>query len=667
MLRPEEMTRAVVVGSIESLDSTIECLYELGALHLIDFTKQDEEFRLGQPLPKASDASQKLLKLRAMMRSLEIEGHKPKERLRVDEITKQLEQAMVTLDLNTSSKAEARQKIQSMIREKESEIRALEPILPFGIRIEDYEGYDSLAVFVGTCKQDPEHAFIERIGDYQLFKHERKADTVIAAFVAVEARLEASRILADHGFQELKLPKLQGDPAELVPRLQAEVQELQGDLARVESDIENLRKQFADFIVASEEHLAIEVLKAETPLRIATSANSFVIDGWLPTSQLKEIKSALEGRCRGLTFVQAVAREKEEEPPVKLKNPRPVKPFEFFIGLVSTPKYEEIDPTVAMFVTFPIFFGLMIGDMGFGLGLTALGVLMRLKLRNYPDLHKLGAIVIAGGLMASLFGAFVFAEAFGVPFHPPPAHPDEYSWEAVVNIPIHPMMEKMEDVLELLALSLVFGWIHLTVGFIFGFVNNMGHSRNHALAKVAWLVLLLGLFLELMTIAGNATETSKFMNATVLAPFPDNTLDLAGIRTSVAALALIVGGIVALPFTEGGQSVMEVIGLFTNLISYARLAALAVGKGAMAFAFNSMLLPLVFENGGGVGGILIGIGGIVTLAVVQLFFVFFLGALSAGIQAMRLNYVEFFLKFFEGGGTEFQPLRYERRYSVATR
>src|SRR5512136_74960 len=128
MLRPEEMTRAVVVGSIESLDVTIECLYELGILHLIDFTKQDEEFKLGHPLPEASDASQKLLKLRSMIRALEIEGHKPAEKLPVKSINKKIEQAMVTLDLNTSSKAEARQRIQSLIREKDAEIRAIDPI-----------------------------------------------------------------------------------------------------------------------------------------------------------------------------------------------------------------------------------------------------------------------------------------------------------------------------------------------------------------------------------------------------------------------------------------------------------------------------------------------------------------------------------------------------------
>ncbi len=663
MLRPEEMTRAVVVGSIESLDATIECLYELGILHLIDFTKQDAEFKLGQPLSKASDSSQKLLKLRSMIRTLGIEGHRPEERLPVGDIKKKLEQAMVTLDLNTSTKAEARQKIQSLIREREAEIRALEPIRTFSIPVEYYDGYESISAFAGTCKQDPEDALNAKLKDIEILKLARKGDFAIAVFVRNEDRLEAARILADNGYQETKLPKLSGDPAKLTDQLGTEIADLEKDLQRIEKDIDAIRKQFADFIIASEEDLAIEVLKAETPLKIATSAHSFVIDGWIPAARIQEIHTALETRCCGLAFVETTRPEKEDEPPVKLKNPKPIKPFEFFIGLVSTPKYEEIDPTLVMFITFPLFFGFMIGDLGFGVGLLILGVFIRLKLKRYPDLYKLGAIIIAAGRIASIFGAFVFTEAFGVPFHPPESSPEEASWENVVYIPLHPLLEKMTDVLELLAISIVAGWAHLTVGFVFGFFNNVHHNKKHALAKIAWLILLLGLFTEFMTIGGHATDTAKFMNSTVLAPIPHVETMLAGIRVSVPAVVLMLLGVVALPFTEGAQAMMEIIGLFTNLISYARLAALSVGKGAMAFAFNSMLFPLIFES----GNIVLAIVGFVTLVVVQLFFVFFLGALSAGIQAMRLNYVEFFLKFFEGGGTEFQPLSYERKFSTATK
>ncbi len=663
MLRPEEMTRAVVVGSIESLDVTIECLYELGVLHLIDFTEQDEEFRIGEPLPNASDASQKLLKLRAMIRALSIDSHKPAERMATSDIRRTLDQALVTLDLNTSKKAEAKQRIQSLIRDKESEIKALEPIAPFGIPVEDYEGYETIFSMVGICRADPEAALRARLPGAEVLRNPRKGDVAVAVFGMAADRQEATRILTEHGFQELKLPKAAGDPSAIISKNRADIAALEKDLVRIEGDLEAIRKKFADLIIASEEDLSIEVMKAETPLRIAATTNSFVMDGWLPASKVDELQKSLNSLCCGLAFVETLPKEAGDEPPVLLRNPKPVKPFEFFIDLVSTPKYEEVDPTIVLFLTFPLFFGFMIGDLGFGLGLAALGAVMRLKLKGSPDLQKLGTIVLAGGIMASLFGLLVFAEAFGVPFHPPEAHPDEHSWESVANIPIHPVLDKMTDIKEMLALSLLAGWVHLTLGFMLGFVNQIHHSRKHAFAKVAWLLILLGLFIEIMYIAGSATWTSEFVNGTVLAWVPDAGTAVAGIQVSIPALAFILAGVVGLPLTEGAMALSEVVGLFTNLVSYTRLAALAVGKGAMALAFNTMLFPLIFES----HNIGIAVVGVVALFVTQMFFVFFLGALSAGIQAIRLNYVEFFLKFFEGGGKEFSPLRYLRKHSVATK
>jgi len=668
MLKPEEMTRAVVVGSIGNLDATIECLYELGILHLIDFTKPDEEFRLGQPLPKASGDSQKLLKLRSMMRALGIEEHRPKDRLEVSAINKKLEQALVTLDLNTTKKTEDKQKIQALIREKETEIRALEPFRIFGLVVEDFDGYDNISSFVGICRRDPSDQLTAKFTNIELFKDVRKSDIAIAVFAKNDSKSEIFRILSEHDFQEVKLPKLTGDPGTIISTNRAQVDKLQANLKRIEADIAKIRKQFADFIISSEEHLSIEVMKAETPLKIATTENTFIFDGWVPKSRFREIQQALDSRCGVLVFVEAISSEKEDEPPTKLKNSKIVRPFELFISMGSTPKYEEIDPTLMLFITFPLFFGFMIGDLGFGMGLFLIGLVIRLKMKGSPDLNRLGTIVLAGGLLASIFGLFVFAEAFGIPFHPPEPTSDEASWESVANIPIHPMIEKMHDVNELLALSMLAGWVHLTVGLAFGFFNARHHSLKHAIGKMGWVLMLFGLFEETMVIAGDATMTSQFINSTVFYVFPtDFSLGLAGIELSIPALVFIVAGVVTLLVTEGAFALTEITGIFTNLISYARLAAIAVGKGGMALAFNTMLFPMIFNAWDSPGAIAISILGAVLLAVAQLFFVFFLGALSAGIQAIRLNYVEFFLKFFEGGGTEFSPLSYERKYSVTTK
>jgi V/A-type H+-transporting ATPase subunit I len=662
MLRPEEMTRVVIVGSIDGIDDTIECLYETGALHLIDFTKQDEDFKLGRPLSRASDASQKLVKLRSMIRSLDLEDLEPEKKFSAHEIEAKLEQAIVTLDLNTSGKVESRQRIQALIREREGEVSALSPISSFGIPVEDYDGFETIAPIVGVCKEDPEEELSAKLPDLELFSKAGKGSFVVAVFVLNEEKQTAMKVLSAHGFSELKIPKLKGYPEAIIAKNLAEIKDLQADLSRIDADLNKIKKNFADFIIASEENLSIEVLKAETPLRMAESENSFVIDGWVPRSSVEQLQGALEGRCCGAAYIEAISPEKEEEPPVKLKNAAPVKPFEMLVSVVSTPKYDEIDPSIVMFIVFPLFFGFMLGDLGFGAALIAAGLLTRWKFKDSPSIKQFGTIVLAGGLSAAVFGVFVYGEAFGVPFHPPPASLDEASWASIVNIPLTPLIHKLSDIKEMLAISIVAGWAHLTLGLLFGFSNKYHHNKKHALGKIAWILLLFGIFYEMMAVAKNATNTSQFMNSTLFSVFPTITTSIIGTTVSIPAVVFAIIGIVALPFTEGPLALSEILSMFSNLVSYARLAALAVGKGAMALAFNTMLFPIVFGP-----NIILAIVGAVALGFTLLFFVFFLGSLSVGIQAVRLNYVEFFLKFFEGGGTDFNPLRYLREHTTASR
>ena len=106
------------------------------------------------------------------------------------------------------------------------------------------------------------------------------------------------------------------------------------------------------------------------------------------------------------------------------------------------------------------------------------------------------------------------------------------------------------------------------------------------------------------------------------------------------------------------MAVMEILGLIGNMISYSRLAAIGVAKGAVAAAFNTMLLP--FFTGGNIGMIITG----AVLIFMCHMLVILLGAISSGIQAVRLNYVEFFLKFYKGGGVKFKPFGATKKYTV---
>jgi len=361
--------------------------------------------------------------------------------------------------------------------------------------------------------------------------------------------------------------------------------------------------------------------------------------------------------------------EEDEQAPVKLRNPRFVKPFELFTELMSTPLYREVDPTLFVFTVFPLFFGLMIGDLGYGACLMLAGLVMWRKLgKDSEGWRKLGLIVLAGGLFSALFGLLLFHDAFGLPFHPVF---DErgapvlggLSWETTIGIYIplgEAPMEKLVDVKDLLAISVLAAWIHMSVGLIIGFRNELSHGRKHAATKVFWLVILFGLFAQILFMAkGSPLRDTLFM--TFCSSFAGMVIPFSGLNLSIVALSLIlvgVAGFFALHGKGALMELMEILSLLANVISYTRIAAIGVAKGAMALAFNYIVVTYLFAG----GNILLIIAGAFVLVLLQLL-VFALGSLSAGIQALRLNYVEFFLKFYTGGGVSFEPLGYKRKYS----
>jgi V/A-type H+-transporting ATPase subunit I len=358
----------------------------------------------------------------------------------------------------------------------------------------------------------------------------------------------------------------------------------------------------------------------------------------------------------------------EDEPPVLLDNPKPARPFELLTNLFSTPKYGEIDPTLPLFIVFPIFFGFIIGDLGYGSLFVLLGLFAMWKLPRTSDFRRLMAVITLGGVFAALFGTFVFAEAFGIPFHaetvvgaaqPVAAGTPPLSWASFgIHIPIFALIHKLTDVGDMLVLSVIAGAVHLGLGYIIGIVNELPHSRRHAAAKGAWVAILFGLFTLLMyAVRGN--RVAGFVWDQILFFLPRSIVDLAGLEVPLVSLILLIVGAGLIVYLEaltkpiniaGFLGPIEIAGLLANVISYTRLAGIAIAKAALAEALMSLVFgSLIFT-----GQIALVIGGFAALVVAQML-VFFLGGISAGIQALRLNYVEFFSKFFNGNGVPFKP------------
>jgi V/A-type H+-transporting ATPase subunit I len=639
------MSRILIVGPKKDLEPTIEALYSLETLHLLDFVEEDETFNIGKPLEKASSASSSLIKLRSICSVLELDESQARKGAPV---TGEIEGKITSLELQISDEDNARKQIESRLSNIDIRLRTLEPFshipLPLGL----YRGYENLRVFVGRISK-PLDGLAEVTPDFEVFQHEK----FIALFASEKKGSEVQAFLNERGFVAVEVPEGEGLPLKVTKDLEREKKNLKKRLEQTEDTLGKLKEKHAHFVLSAEDFLTIEVEKAEAPLRFASTEHSFAIDGWIPIERAKEVKSSLSKS--GTLYIEEIEQE-EEESPVLLDNPEPASRAEFLIHMFSTPKGSELDPTPILFFVFPLFFGFMIGDIGYGIMMMVIALILQGKLKSMPDFRNLMLVMFWGGVFSVFFGLFVFGDAFGFAI-----------WKHLeIEIGFltlkFPLFHKLDDVMDLIIVSLIAALIHLGIGYLFGFINEYKKgNKRHAMAKIGWLMILFAFFVLIMVTAYNRPYPPRVAVFVVDLPhwigqtigldiaFPASFgFDFGGWMISYVSIILLVPGAVLLAIGEP-MGVVEMIGLFANMFSYARLAGVAVAKGAMANAFNEMLVP--WAASGAIEGLIL--GGIFLL--LSHFVIFVLGALSSGIQALRLNYVEFFLKFYEGNGEKFRP------------
>ena len=677
MFKPREMTRTLLIGAKQDLEKTIQLLHDLEIIHIIDYiqTEPDDHLQLGAPTQEASTASQRLLKLRSSAQQLALEKDKPatSEKISEENIKRDIHLKVQDIELSIQSLMETKARIEEHFRKIDERIRQLQPFTSLDIPLEEYQGFDHLTVFTGfinDLKKLTEN-LPALTDEYELFSSENE-DQMIALFIEKTFTEEAKKLLSDCGFIEVKLPDGKGLPKQFIEKWIQQQQVLSDKLVQTTKEILEFKKRYAEFILASEEYLSIEVQKAEAPVRFGTTDYSFLIDCWIPTHESKRVKEQLEKETNGSLFIQELATKHEDEPPTLLQNAKPIRRFEYLLELYSIPNYRDIDPSFILSLIFPLFFGFMIGDLGYGLLLIGFGIIFMKLLKNNEAFSNIGWYIIIAGIFSSIFGLFLFGDMLGLPFQTPLSGAEvAYSWSSLlgVHIPIPSIIHKMEamGMTQLLVLSIVFGFFHLGLGLLLGFITERKHNKKHAMTKIGLLCVLFALVLVIFVMADwTIGQWLKPLKGTVLAPVLWTYL-IPAVKAGVSFGGLIIPyvtfvfgilGIIIIVIVAGGFGLVEVLEVTSHLMSYTRIAAICVAKAAMAFAFNMIGLGLILS-----GNIVIGILGVILLIFMQLM-VLSLGALSSGIQAVRLHYVEFFMKFYKGEGVKFNPFGYIRKYTT---
>ena len=470
------------------------------------------------------------------------------------------------------------------------------------------------------------------------------------SFVDKKDADRVQEVLQKLEFRDLRVPERGGIPSDLLKLTEQNEADASRKIESLRKEVESMKSQYSDFLLASDEVLSIENQKAELPLRIATSQNAFIIEGWIPSENYDKVVSTVNSATNGRAYVTSVEIEEEEEEeghvPVEYNNSKPVAPMQEIMDLYSRPKYTEIDPSSILFITFPLIYGLILGDIGYAIILGAMALAIKTFVKS-DAVKPLMNILLYCQISTLIFG-IIYGEFLGFPLASMHAEGETIpglipGWDTVTlfsglagehfTFPVH----RTHMVMTMIGVSVFVGLLHLNLGFILGFINISHHSMKHAvLEKGSWMIIELGVLVAALGYFGG----------------------ISGL-TYVGA-GILVLGIVLLTMGEGIKGPIELPSLMGNTLSYARIIAVGLSSIYIAGTVNDIAFKMIWPDHSQIG-----------FAAIAAIIVFILGhalntvlsIIAPGLHSLRLQYVEFFGKFYQGGGRKFNPFGYIRKYT----
>ncbi|MFP3910188.1 MAG: V-type ATP synthase subunit I [Archaeoglobaceae archaeon] len=682
MLKPVEMSKISVVGPREHLGDVSEILHQINSVHLED-PGEEEYFKLGSPFKKASETSRNLVLLRGYLSHLQLEPEKivPTKKFKKGEIERDLTEKLNEFQKGIGDRIEEIRKNTEKSRALEEEKATIEPLKILGIPPQLLRDYKNLRAYVGYLKVDPTEKLREITSEFEIELKAHGKEYIGAVFVRTEYSEDVFRVLQEVGFRELSVPDIQDFDSRL-SEIENELNRISSEKQRLESEIQDLKDRERDSMLALEEYLSIELDKSELPLKCLVSKYAFLLVGFVPEKEFEKVEKQIKSATDGKVTVEQLNEDDGSEPPTKLNNPGPAGDFELFTKLYNIPKSVEADPTWIITIFFPLFFGMMLGDIGYGLIITAAAIYLK-RIFTTEGWTKLLNMATYSGISAIIFG-FIYGEFFG-PFIVPGYEHDPQQIHFIGDILYgfyafhhhHPLFDRVEawGVKVLLFTTLAIGMVKILWGFGIGFRNvYTEHSIKEAiLEKASWFIGVAAMSLLIVGFSWNVGvfhQLGLAANPGTVPPLPipglvdgweagANVFYKAAIPMLVVWFVLFLMEEIPAMGPMGVVMGVEILTWFGQILSYARILAIGLSSVYIAFVINYVLPKLVYTF------IPITIVAAVLAAIIIILghlFNTLLGILDPGLQALRLQYVEFFTKFFEGGGREYKPFGRVRRF-----
>lgn len=521
--------------------------------------------------------------------------------------------------------------LESQISKKFAEVDELSVWNRLDINPDDLKKLKSSDTYLGFVPFKLKSEFIKNMSELQYTYYEElkvSKDDVYYLIISAKEENEKQKlgdIMRNTGFTVAELD-IDETPADYISRLRSEIEVLKAERHEVKNQIKSYDSELGDLEAVSE-YLRNKKLRIETSEKMIRTENVCFINGWIPSEKVNEFEKAVKDVTGENCYISYEEAEKDdEEVPIKLKNGPLASTFESLTGMYAYPKYNEIDPTPLIAPFYIIFFGMMGADVGYGAVLLLASFLV-LKFFNLNRKTKsLVQFFFYLSFSVIIWGA-VYGSYFGFPL-------------------IKGLVDPANEYTKLLILSVIFGIIHIYFGL--GLKAYLLIKEKKPLDAVYdvlfWYMALSGGILYLTLTILNQSPSVAMASGIV------SVIGMIGIVLTGGREAKSAGG----KLGGGLYSLYGISGYVGDFVSYSRLMALGLSGGFIAQAIN-MIIGMV--KGSPIGWIfvpLIFAGGH--------FFNMFLSFLGGYVHTSRLMYVEFFGKFYEGGGKPFKDFRTEDKY-----
>jgi V/A-type H+-transporting ATPase subunit I len=629
----QKMKNVLVVGPKKDYLKIVDVLYQTGALHLEDVSDSYPwySFAKHEDVGHSEDFSSLLLKTGGILQVL---PQTPADSTYVNQYAQEMSKkstgdllALGTSVCNTldtsirtleSRKTELELKITALTRYE----KVFRKIFPLEAQLPKLEGFEvTVMIILKEYEEvlDVIKPFFAGITKNQFELISADLDEKNLAVITVFNKKYSERIhdfLYSKNVNEVRIPVEYSD----MPLDQALIL-LEKDKQSAITEVEDIQKKLnllsqEWYVELSILHMALQDRQAEVRAysKFGETNYTLVIKGWIPKKYQKRVKTALFDAFGDRVVIAElpVTPDMLDHAPVLYENPFWVRPFEFFMQLVGLPRYREVDPTLFIAISFPLFFGIIVGDIGYGIIILLFAIMMRYRFHDLFWIRQITNILIISSIPTIFFG-YLFGEFFG-------DFGEIMGW-------LHPIhlfgitWNRIEAIIPLLALTIGIGAAHVFLGLIIGAYNAViRRKRKHFCEKCGMFGVLVAIILLIGSLAA-------FLPMIMVQP----------------AVGILIISLIILLYGGGILGVIEIMGTLGNIMSYARLMAIGMASVILAIVANRL--------GGEIGILAVGVLIAVLLHALNVALAMF----SPSIHAMRLHIVEFFSKFYEGGGEAYQP------------